>query len=138
MEAEALDQNGQQEAAIIWARGADALTSKPKVSSAGDAYDLAKSFADDFSKQLVKAASPFDTLPSLLSMQAVYSMLGGAPKEATCDRFGRGPGICRARRRWYRTAARMDRQRCTGEHAGNRSSLFIALSIGQALAAIGH
>jgi hypothetical protein len=93
VEAEALDQNGQQEAAIIWARGADALTSKPKVSSAGDAYDLAKSFAGDLSALLVTGASPFKTLPSLPSLHAVGSMLGGPPREAICDRFGRGPGI---------------------------------------------
>jgi uncharacterized protein DUF3313 len=92
-EAEALAQNGHQEAAMIWARGADVLTSKPKVSTAGDAYDLAKDFANDFSKLLVTASSPFKTLPTLPSMNSVNSMFGGAPKEAACDRFGRGPGL---------------------------------------------
>ena len=42
---------------MVWARGADIITSKPKVSTAGDAYDLAKAFADDFSKLVVTAAS---------------------------------------------------------------------------------
>jgi hypothetical protein len=93
VEAEALDQRGRQEAAMIWARGADAFTSKPKVSTAGDAYDLAKTFADDFSKLLVTGSSPFKTLPSLPSIRRVDSMLGGAPKEAACEVFGRGPGL---------------------------------------------
>ncbi len=48
VDAEARDQNGHQEAAMIWGRGV-ALTSNPKVSTASDAYDLAKSFAFDFS-----------------------------------------------------------------------------------------
>ena len=93
VEAEALDQQRRQHAAMVWARGADAFTSKPKVSTAGDAYDLAKSFADDFSKLLVTGSSPFRTMPSLPSMHKVGSMLGGAPKEAACDAFGRGPGV---------------------------------------------
>jgi hypothetical protein len=93
VEAEALDQQRHQQAAMIWARGADAFTSKPKVSAAGDAYDLAKAFADDFSKLLVTASSPFRKMPSLPSMHKVGSMLGGAPKEAACEAFGRGPGV---------------------------------------------
>jgi hypothetical protein len=93
VEAEAVDPQRRQQAAMVWARGADAFTSKPKVSAAGDAYDLAKAFADDFSKLLVTAASPFRKMPSLPSMHKVGSMLGGAPKEAACEAFGRGPGV---------------------------------------------
>jgi len=93
VEAEALDHNGGQEAATIWARGADAVTSKPKVSTAADAYDLAKVFANDFSKLLVTASSPFKGLPTLPSIHIITSMLGGPPKEAACDDFGRGPGL---------------------------------------------
>jgi hypothetical protein len=93
VEAEAIDPQRHQQAAMIWARGADAFTSKPKVSAAGDAYDLAKAFADDFSKLLVTASSPFRKMPSLPSMHKVGSMLGGAPKEAACEAFGRGPGV---------------------------------------------
>jgi hypothetical protein len=69
LEAEAVDGTGSQKAAMVWARGADSLTSRPRVSPAGDAYDLAASFGDDFSKLLVSGASPFRTLPSLPSMQ---------------------------------------------------------------------
>ena len=78
---------------MIWARGADAVTSKPKVSTAADAYDLAKVFANDFSRLLVTASSPFEGLPTLPSIYSVASMLGGPPKEAACDDFGRGPGL---------------------------------------------
>ena len=93
VEAEALDPQRRQQAAMIWARGADALTSKPKVSTAADAYDLAKAFAEDFSKLLVKGSSPFKTMPSLPAMHRVGSALGGAPKEAACDAFGRERGV---------------------------------------------
>jgi hypothetical protein len=93
VEAEALDQGGRQEAAMIWARGADVVTSKPKVSTAGDAYDLAKLFADDFSKLLVTSSSPFKTLPSPPSIDRINFMLWGNSKQATCEVFGRGPGM---------------------------------------------
>ncbi|MBV8743868.1 MAG: DUF3313 family protein, partial [Xanthobacteraceae bacterium] len=93
IEADATDRKGHQEAAMLWARGADAFTSKPKVSTVGDAYDLAKSFGDDFSKLLVKGASPFKKVPSLPSLNAINAALGGPPKEAACETFGRGPGV---------------------------------------------
>ena len=93
VEAEARDPGGRQKAAMVWARGADIVTSKPKVSTAGDAYDLAKAFADDFSKLVVTAASPFNTMPSLPSINRINAMIGGAPREAACEVFGRGPGM---------------------------------------------
>jgi hypothetical protein len=93
VEAEALDQTHLQQAAMVWARGADAFLSKPKVSTAGDAYDLASSFASDFSKLLVTGSSPFQTLPSLPSVHGISAMFGGPPKESACEVFGRGPGV---------------------------------------------
>src|SRR5262245_16782748 len=93
LEAEAVDRTGSQKAAMVWARGADSVTSRPRVSSDGDAYDLATSFGADFSKLLVTGASPFKTLPSLPSMRRVGSLLGGSPKESVCEAFGRGPGV---------------------------------------------
>jgi hypothetical protein len=93
VEAEALDQTGRQQAAMVWARGADAFTSKPKVSAAGDAYDLASSFASDFSQLLVTGSSPFQKLPSLPSVHSISAMFGGPPKEVACEAFGRGPGV---------------------------------------------
>jgi hypothetical protein len=92
VEAEALDASGRQVAAMVWARGADAFTSKPKVSVEGDAYDLAKVFADDFSRLLVTGSTPFKKL-HLPSINTINASLGGKPKEAICDGFGRGPGV---------------------------------------------
>jgi hypothetical protein len=93
VEAEALAPSGHQLAAIVWARGADAFTSKPKVSVEGDAYDLAQTFATDFSRLLITGASPFKKLPQLPSASAINAMLGGAPKETACRAFGLGPGM---------------------------------------------
>jgi hypothetical protein len=93
VEAEALDQSGHQAAAMVWARGADAFTTKPKVSVEGDAYDMAKAFGNDFSRLLVTGASPFKQLPHLPSANAIKATFGAAPKEAVCDAFGRGPGV---------------------------------------------
>jgi hypothetical protein len=93
VEAEARDPAGRQKAAMVWARGADVITSKPKVSAAGDAYDLAKAFADDFSKLVVTTASPFNTMPSLPSINRINAMFGVAPRETACEVFGRGPGV---------------------------------------------
>jgi hypothetical protein len=38
-----VDQTGRQKAAMVWAHGANPLISRPRVSPAGDAYDLAAS-----------------------------------------------------------------------------------------------
>jgi Protein of unknown function (DUF3313) len=92
LEAEAADRTGAQKAAIMWARGADAFTTRARVSLVGDAYELGSSFGDDFSKLLVTGASPFKTLPTPPPMHRVNSMLGGAPKESVCETYGRGSG----------------------------------------------
>jgi hypothetical protein len=89
VEAEARDIRGQQKAAFVWARGADILTSTPRVSASGDAYDLAGEFGADFSKLLITGDSPFDKKLALPSQQRVQSALGGKPKYAACDAFGR-------------------------------------------------
>lgn len=89
VEAEARDPSGRQKAAFVWARGADMLTSTARVSESGDAYDLASEFGADFSKLLVTGDNPFDKGISLPSTQRVQSSLGGKPKYATCDAFGR-------------------------------------------------
>lgn len=95
IEAEALNPYGAQEAAMLWARDADAITSSPKVSKVGDAYDMAKEYGADFSALIVTGASPFNTMPSLPSMSAVEASFGGAPKYAACNAFGRDPGLAR-------------------------------------------
>ena len=90
LEAEARDNRGVQKAAMIWARGADSVTSKARVSAAGDPYELASAFGDDFSKFLVTGESPFEKkMPTIPSVDRLNSKLGGKPKEAACEAFGR-------------------------------------------------
>jgi hypothetical protein len=89
VEAEARDVQGQQKAAFVWARGADSLTSTPRVAASGDAYDLAAEFGTDFSKLLITGENPFDNRLSMPTMQRVNSAFGGKPKYAACDAFGR-------------------------------------------------
>ena len=93
VEAEAQDPSGKQQAAMIWARGANSFTDQPTVSTAGDAYDLASSFGGDFSQLLVTGATPFGKAPKMPSLDKIGSSLGGKPKYAACETFGRGPGV---------------------------------------------
>jgi len=93
LEAEALDSTGKQQAAMIWARGADSFTTSATVSKAGDAYELANAFGGDFSRLLVTGSSPFGAAPSAPSLEKMSSSLGGKPKYAACEAFGRGPGV---------------------------------------------
>lgn len=94
IEAEAIDPAGQQQAAMLWGRGATVFFSSPKVSTASDAYDLATSFGDDFAQLLVKGESPFEDIGlDIPSWQKINSNVGLAPKYAACENFGRAPGI---------------------------------------------
>jgi hypothetical protein len=93
LEAEAQDRTGRQQAAMIWARGANAITNSPTISAAGDAYDLAGAFAGDFSQLLVTGESPFGKAPNLPSLDKIGSSLGAKPKHEACEAFGRGPGV---------------------------------------------
>jgi hypothetical protein len=93
LEAEARDGAGRQQAAMIWARGANSFTNSPTLSSAGDAYDLAGSFAGDFGQLLVTGDSPFGKAPSVPSLERIGSSLGAKPKYDACEAFGRGPGV---------------------------------------------
>jgi uncharacterized protein DUF3313 len=93
VEAEALDKIGKQQAAMIWARGADSFTTAATVSKAGDAYDLATTFGGDLSRLLVTGSSPFGKLPGAPSLQKLSSSLGGKPKYTACEAFGRSPGV---------------------------------------------
>jgi hypothetical protein len=78
---------------MLWARGADAFTTKPKVSAASDAYDLATAFGNDFSRLLVTGADPIKALPLPPSLQRIGFSIGTAPKYAACEAFGRSPGV---------------------------------------------
>jgi hypothetical protein len=94
IEAEAIDAAGQQQAAMVWSRGATMFFSSPKVSKAADAYDLADKFADDFAVLLVEGNSPFKGSGiGIPSWQKLKSTMGFAPKYSACERFGRYPGI---------------------------------------------
>jgi hypothetical protein len=93
LEAEARDVRGQQKAAMIWGRAANALFDPGRVAQEGDAYTLAVAFGDDFSKLLVKGESPFGKLPAPPSFERLGAQLGGAPKYPACETFGRSPGL---------------------------------------------
>ena len=93
IEAEALDQAGKQQAAMVWARGANAFTNSPMVSTAGDAYDLAGPFASDFGQLLVTGETPFGKGPGVPSFDKIGASLGGKPKYQACEAFGRDPGL---------------------------------------------
>lgn len=93
VEAEAVDATGVQRAAIVWSRGANSITNTARVSEVGDAYSLASSFAGDFSEMLVKGRRSRGLDLSIPSGQKLKSQLGGKPKNAACEAYGRAPGI---------------------------------------------
>ncbi len=93
VEAEALDRNGTQRAAIVWSRGANSITNSPRVSEVGDAYDLASSFGSHFAQMIAAGKEPPALSVSMPSGQRIQSFLGGKPKYAACDAYGREPGV---------------------------------------------
>ncbi|MHC2333899.1 DUF3313 domain-containing protein [Bradyrhizobium sp. USDA 4454] len=93
VEAEVRDPASREQAAMIWARGANSFTNSPRVSSVADAYDLASSFSDDFSRLVVTGATPFGKPPELPSFDKIGANLGGKPKYAACEAYGRNPGL---------------------------------------------
>ncbi len=93
VEAEAIDKDGIQRAAIVWSRGANSITNEARVSEVGDAYSLASSFAGQFADMLAKGKTTSGLNLSLPSRQKLQSQLGGAPKNAACEAYGRSPGI---------------------------------------------
>ncbi|MBX5200095.1 DUF3313 domain-containing protein [Rhizobium sp. NZLR1] len=92
-EAEVVGQDGSQQAAMIWSRGANMLTTKARISSVGDAYSLSSAFGADFSRMLVKGQDPFKTTSSVRLMQKIRASFGSDPKDAACRAFGPAPGI---------------------------------------------
>ena len=93
LEAEARDRQGEQKAAMVWGRGANALVDQGRASEEGDAYSLAAAFGGDFSTLMVKGTTPFGAPPSAPSMERLSFVLGGAPKYPACEAFGRSPGL---------------------------------------------
>jgi hypothetical protein len=93
LEAEARDVRGNQKAAMIWGRGANAFFGTTRIAEEGDAYTLAASFGADFSELLVTGETPYGSLPSLPSLQSLRTQFGGAYKYPACENFGRSPGL---------------------------------------------
>ncbi|MHC1549057.1 DUF3313 domain-containing protein [Phyllobacterium sp. K27] len=93
VEAEATTRYGEQIGAMMWAKGANSITSNARISPVGDAYSLATNFGNDFSKMLVTGKTPFKGLPKLPTYQKLKSNLGGKHKYQACERFGRAPGL---------------------------------------------
>jgi hypothetical protein len=93
LEAEAIDRDGAQRAAMLWGRGANALLDSGTVAREGDAYSLAAKFGDDFSTLLVKGKTPFGGMPSLPSKARLAALLGAASKYPACKAFGTPPGL---------------------------------------------
>lgn len=93
VEGEAVDAKGTQRAAMVWAKGANAITSNPRVSEVGDAYGLAASYADDFAALVIKGKEPPTLNIGLPSGQRVRSFFGGRAKFPACETFGRQPGV---------------------------------------------
>jgi len=93
VEAEAVDSQNVQRAAMMWGRGANFLQDKPRYSDVGDAYNQATKFASDFSSLLINGKEPKMLDVSVPSRQRVKSWFGGKPKYPACDTFGRSPGI---------------------------------------------
>lgn len=93
VEAEAVDSQNVQRAAMMWTRGANFLQDKPRYSEVGDAYSQASKFAADFSKILITGTEPKMLDVSVPSSHRVRSWFGGKPKYAACEAFGRSPGV---------------------------------------------
>lgn len=93
VEAEAVDKSGVQRAAMVWARGANSIQNNPRVSEVGDAYALATTFGNEFARMVETGEEPKALDISLPSAQRTQSWFGGKPKYATCDAFGRSPGL---------------------------------------------
>lgn len=93
VEAEAIDSAGMQRAAVVWSKGANSITNNARVSEVGDAYSLAANFGKYFSRMLMTGKEPKGLDLSLPSAQRMQSALGGKPKYAACDTFGRSPGL---------------------------------------------
>jgi len=93
VEAEAIDEKGSQAAAMIWALGANSLTSGARGSSSGDAYELASSFAGDFSKLVTTGEDPFKAGPSLPDGRKLMVQAGLNSGDPGCAVYGKNPGV---------------------------------------------
>ena len=93
VESEAVDSTGVQRAAAVWSKGANSFTDSARVSEIGDAYGLASDFANYFARILVKGKTSEGLDISIPSGHRMRSALGGKPKYAECDAYGRSRGL---------------------------------------------
>jgi Protein of unknown function (DUF3313) len=93
VEIEAIDARGEQAAVMVWARKADAFTSRARVSAAGDAYDLASTFANDFSALMTKGSKSGLVKLSLPTAKSIKYAINGKPTTGACAIFGKAPGL---------------------------------------------
>lgn len=75
--------DGRQRIVKRWSRGANPVFNDAKVSSIGDAYQLAASFASDFSSALIKPSGPREKLRPRLDKTTI-----AANRAACLARFG--------------------------------------------------
>lgn len=87
IEAEALNPAGQQEAAIVWSRGASYVASSSTISEVGDAYQLASDFGGNFSQLVTTGETPFGGMPHIDLPKF------GGKKDVDCEVYGRGSGV---------------------------------------------
>lgn len=94
VEAEARTREKRQVAALVWARGADAVTTGARVAEEADAHTLANAFAPDFAKLVVTGEDPIaNPTPMMPNAHAISEYFGADPKFSACRRFGSNPGI---------------------------------------------
>ena len=85
-EGEAIDSAGARRASMVWARGADVLTSRARVSKIGDAYQLSDAFAGDMAALVITARNPLHDLP-----KASFGKRE-RPVAVACDAYGKSHG----------------------------------------------
>jgi hypothetical protein len=94
VEAEAVDRHRQQRAAMIWGGAANSFTSQPRFSKDSDAYDLAGEFGQDFGFFIATGKDPFKSELFIPNWNRIrITMLGEAPLDPDCARYGRAPGL---------------------------------------------
>jgi hypothetical protein len=94
VEAEALDADQRSLAVLLWSRGADALTTRPRASAESDAYTMASQFGADLARLLVTGDDPLKlSIASLPTARSMGEFVGLPSAQSACKPFGRNPGI---------------------------------------------
>jgi hypothetical protein len=97
-EGEAVDRHGGQRAAMVWARGADMFTNRPRASKIGDAYELSSAFGGDLAALIATGRNPLHEIPRdpfakrKRPIPAACGVYGkGHPRETFMSGFIAGP-----------------------------------------------